>query len=253
MSLKDTLRRAAGLLVEIPEDESIPDSPPPATPVADIDRRLAELDSQINQLEGRTPSPAPQAPVRTVEQIVRDSPGPNLDEIKVAAAAPPPAPSPDGKFDFTPIYQHANLPPAPFSCEQMLEILQSLPAELPLEMKRQTVKVTLGAMGKSIGATPETIVADTSRKLAALADYEENVNKKAVEYATKAQLEVAALEKQIEEKKASIETTQQKAAQITANCTDESNRLDDVLEFFSLDVAPSKHAVPESSPPAQPS
>ncbi len=105
---------------------------------------------------------------KTVEQIVRETEGPNLDAITVAASASPPVMTADGATDFSAIYRQANLPAAPFTAEQMLEMLASLPQELPLDTKRQTVKVTLGAMGKAIGATPETIVADASRKLAAL-------------------------------------------------------------------------------------
>ena len=52
--------------------------------------------------------------------------------------------------------------------EQMLETLGALPAELPLETRRQTVIAMLKGMGRALGATPETIVADATRKLAAL-------------------------------------------------------------------------------------
>jgi hypothetical protein len=246
MSLQDTLRKAAGLLVELPEEERpVTSAPSGASGESDddLDKRLASLDKQIEQLEGRsTSAPASPPPAKTVEQIVRDAPGPNLDQVQVPASAPPPTITTDGKIDFSAIYQQANLPASPFTCEQMLEIMASLPAELPLETKRQTVKVTLSAMGKSLGATPETIVADTSRKLAALANYAENVNKKAAEYVTKSQLEIASMEKQIEDRRKAIEAAQAKQAELTKLCEAESDRLDDVLEFFSLDVPPSKHA-----------
>ena len=95
-------------------------------------------------------------PAKTVEHLVREAPGPDLHEI---GAPPPGAPAPvtdDGAVDFAALYQHAGLPAAPFSAEQMVEMLANLPKELALDAKRATVKATLNAVGKSIGATPET-------------------------------------------------------------------------------------------------
>src|SRR5437016_12879229 len=126
MRIGDTLRKAAGLLVEFPEDEH----PGPAA-----------MDSDL-------------PPARTVEQIVKESPGPNLNEVTVPPDTPPPTPSSDGKSDFTKIYQQANLPVSPFTAEQVLDLINQFPVDLPIETKRQTVKVTLNAMSKTIGVTP---------------------------------------------------------------------------------------------------
>lgn len=190
----------------------------------------------------------------TVGQIVRDTDGPNLDQISASSQAAPPALQTNGSLDFAVVYQQANLPAAPFSAEQTVEMLASLPPQLPLETKRQTVQVTLGAMGKAIGATPETIVADASRKLAALAAYEADFAKHTGEFVAAAQFEIAALEAQVAEKRSAIEAAQQKQRDVTRLCDGETDRLDDVLEFFSLDVAPSKYAASSSeTPPPLPS
>jgi hypothetical protein len=235
MALRDTLRKAAGLLVELPPGaESLPPKAGGPTTAAEVDRLLAEL--------GDTEGGAAAGATKTVDQIVREAPGPNLDEIKVADASLEPIVGGDGKADFGPIYRQSGLPPAPFTAEQMLEMLASLPPELPLDTKRQTVKVTLNAMGKTIGATPETIVADASRKLAALTAYMDHLTKETADSAAAAQQEITALQAQIEEKRRSIETAQQKQAQMRQLCDAESDRLDDVLEFFSLDLPPSKYA-----------
>ena len=233
MALRDTLRKAAGLLVELPPEEP---AQAPATTAAEVDRLLAELGDA-----SPGPTAAPGA-MKTVDQIVRETAGPNLDEIKVADASLAPTVSGEGKADFSPIYQQSGLPPAPFTAEQMLEMLASLPPELPLDTKRQTVKVTLNAMGKSIGATPETIVADASRKLAALSAYIDHLTQETANSAATAQQEIALLQAQIEEHRRAIEAAQQKQAQMRQLCDAESDRLDDVLEFFSLDVPPSKYA-----------
>jgi hypothetical protein len=235
VALRDTLRKAAGLLIELPPEE--PAHPSPTT-AAEVDRLLAELDS------GSPSAGSPPATAKTVDQIVREAEGPNLDEIKVSAASLAPALTAEGKADFSPIYTQSGLPTAPFTAEQMLEMLASLPAELPLDTKRQTVRVTLNSMGKSIGATPETIVADASRKLAALTAYLDHLTQQTTESATAAELEIAGLQAQIEEKRKAVEAAKQKQAQMRELCDAESDRLDDVLEFFSLDLPPSKYASP---------
>ena len=185
---------------------------------------------------------APEAAPRTVEQLVRDTAGPNLDAIQVTASAAPLSIKPDGTTDFQAIYQHAGLPDAPFTAEQMLEMLASLPVELPLAVRRQTMKVTLGAMGKSIGASSDTIVADTSRKMAALAAYSDSLSQQISHLVMANQQEIAAMEAQIQEKRQAIAAAEKELAQVVRLCTAESERLDDVLEFFSLDVPPSKHS-----------
>ena len=216
MEIREKLRRAAGLFVELPPEERPP-----------------------RQSAGHEAAPA--LPPRTVEQLVRDTDGPNLDEIRVSTAAAPQV-APDGKTDFGTIYQHAGLPAAPFSAEQMLDLLTSLPTELPLETRRQTVKVTLGAMGKSIGATSDTIVADASRKMAALAAYTDSLKAQTTDLVAGAERDIATLQAQIEEKRRAVTSAQQALTQATQSCSAESDKLDDVLEFFSLDIPPSRHS-----------
>jgi hypothetical protein len=247
MSLKDTLRRAAGLLVELPQEEGQEQQESHTQaislePTDDIESRLSNMDRQIQQFSGPPPT-------RTVDQIVRESEGPNLDEIKVPASVAPPTEAPDGSVEFGAIYQHAKLPASPFTAEQMLDLLSSLPAELPLEMRRQTVRASLNAMGKALGATPDSIVADASRKLAALSAYIEQLSTRTTERIAAEQLEIAALEAKIQEKKKSIETNQKTLTDTTAHCKAESERLDNVLEFFSLDLPPSRYAAPDAGKP----
>lgn len=234
------MHKAAGLIVELPAE---------STPRADDAPGLDDVLERVEQASRAQPGgaqgtaapdwfgAAPQSQ-KTVEQIVREADGPNLNEVKVGAT---PALAPG---DVTPaaIYQLANLPVTPFTAEQMLELLASLPPELQLDTKRQTIKVTLSALGKSSGATPETIVTDASLKLAALNAYIESLSRQADTFVVQAETEITALQAQIEEKRGAIQAARQKVLQVTQVCEQESHRLDDVLEFFSLDVAPSKYA-----------
>ncbi|MGV3617787.1 MAG: hypothetical protein ACO1SV_20875 [Fimbriimonas sp.] len=236
MRIGDTLRRAKGLFIESDEPEE-------STSLLDEIARTPAPEPT----EPPVPKPAPApAPRRTVEDIVREQPGPNLDEIKVASPTPvapaQPVIGPDGKVNFNAIYGLAKLPAAAFTAEQVLELLASLPAELPISAKRVTLKVTLEAMSKSMGVNSETVVADASRKLAALAAYSESYSEQAKVYMTKAEAEIANLEAEISRRKQGIEDARARQAQVQQSCVAESDRLDDVLEFFSLDVPPSKYA-----------
>jgi hypothetical protein len=205
----------------------------------------AQTSSAVSPSTGNaSPGAAKVAATRTGEQVVRDSAGPNLEDIKVDAAK---AGTGHGPFNAAAIYSAAKLPPAPFAAEQMLDMLASLPAELPLDTKRQTVKVTLGALGKTMGATPETIVADASRKIAALAAYVEHLSKRTDGFVADGEREIATLQAQIEEKRKAIANARQELTRALQLCDAESDRLDDVLEFFSLDVPPSKYAAPARS------
>ncbi|MBC8065447.1 MAG: hypothetical protein H7Y17_11485 [Chlorobia bacterium] len=233
--IRDTLKKAAGLFVEFEED---PNAPVPE----------AKPTEAWNVMTADSPEPARPKP-KTVEQIVREQPGPNLDEIKVpqtAATAPPipaePVMRSDGSINYESIYKLANLPAVAFTAEQILELFASLPADLPLESKRATIRVTLGAMAKSLGVTTEQIVADASRKLAALAAYNESFSKQADDYTAKGEIEIITLEQQIAEKKQAIQDAKAKQTSMREACTTEGDRLDDVLEFFTLDVPPSKLA-----------
>lgn len=233
--IRETLKKAAGLFVEFEEDPNTPVSEP----------------KNVEEWNVMTAEAPESKKAKTVEQIVKEQPGPNLDEIKVpetATAIAPPVPpsepviSADGSINFNSIYRLANLPSVAFTAEQILELFASLPADLPLESKRATIRVTLGAMAKSLGVTTEQIVADASRKLAALAAYNESFSKQAADYNAKAEVEIMTLEQQIADKRKAMDDAKAKQAVMNDACTKESDRLDDVLEFFTMDVPPSKLA-----------
>jgi len=183
----------------------------------------------------------PRGHVKTVADIARDDDGPNLDQVQVDGAALPPTVA-DKPLDFPAIYRAAKLPEAGFGAEQMLETLASLPAELPLETKRVTVRAMLGTLGKTTGATPESLVADASRKLAALHSFAAFMDKKTGESVAQNEAEIAQLQAQIEDKRTAILSAKTELARVHGACETEAHRLDDVLEFFSLDQGASKYA-----------
>ena len=238
MGLRDAMRKAAGLLVQLPPEGDNENRGP-----AGVDGTQEEID---RILAGNAPSENA-GEAKTVAQIVREGEGPNLEEIRIEDA--PVSSEPGAPMDFQAIYNAAKLPASPFSAEQMLEMLQSLPSELPLDTKRQTVKVTLASLGKTMGASPETIVSDASRKLTALNAYIEHLTRRVDEFTAVEEKQIAEMQTKIEEKRKGIQDAKYQLTQSSHACDAESEQLDEVLEFFSLDVAPSKYAEPSTPPP----
>lgn len=216
MSIKNVLRKGLSLFAEFPEDEAA------ASPVSTY----------------TAPTPAP----RTVEEIVASTPGPKLEEINLGTEPAPAVPAPGGAPDFNAVYQRAGLPVVPFTAEQALEVIHSLPADLPIDVRRKTVQATLQTMGKAMGVGTDAVLSDATRKLAALAAYEDLLKGQTEAYCTKVQGQIADLERQIAEHKTDIDNTRLMLESATKSCTDESERLDDVIEFFTQDVGASKYA-----------
>jgi hypothetical protein len=237
MSVRDVLRKAAGLLVELPpEPENTGAGAEKFTGGAggsSVDRLLDDLEREA---ERRTPA-------KSVEQILKETHGPSFPEIQVPPGAIS-APDPGAAPDFPKIYAAAGLPEASFGAESMLELLASLPAELPLEVRRQTVKASLNALGKSVGASAENLVADASRKLGALGAYVESLEHQTQERNTAAEQEITALRQRIAALQAEMTQRGEQLTAATRACEREADRLDDILEFFSMDVPPSRFAPP---------
>lgn len=219
-----------------PAPSPTPHGNTPSAEMTELDRKLAEIEKKSKAIG--TGSQAPQ----TVEQLVRQSDGPNLDEIKVSAEETSGALLPNGNVDVQAIYAGAKLPTVTFGAEQTRELLSKLPNGLSLDMQRQMVAATLTTMGATMGASAETIVADASRKLAALASYIEDLRKVTTERMSYAQAEIEALQARITEQQGIIASTQQQLTTAQAQCEAEADKIDDILEFFSLDTGPSKYA-----------
>jgi hypothetical protein len=222
MSIKKILRKAAELVVEMPAEPMTSPETPSIT--------------------------APIHATKSVEQIIRETPGPNLDEIKIKeeptdAQSPAAAPvAPGGNVEFSSVYERAGLTPAAFTAEQAFDVINSLPAELPLEVRRSTVHATLLAMGKAMGVNTESVIADAGRKVAALAAYEDILTHQAEQYIGGLATQISELQRQIAVHEAEIKKTQEMLASAIGRCEAESERLDDVLEFFTLDEGASRNA-----------
>ena len=223
MSLRDTMRKAASLIVELPPEET----------ELNLKSNDIDLDSWPDtDLPPDAQLPGAVAASQTVAQLVQKADGPNLDEIEIAQM--PAAIAGENALDFAAIYAAAKLPPTQFGADEMRNVLRSMPADVPLPTKRVTVKAVLNGMA-NMGASPENIVADASRKLAALQAFEGFMERKTGETLESGASEIAQLESQIEAHRQAMENAQNELARVTQECESEASKLGEVLEFFSLD------------------
>jgi hypothetical protein len=158
--------------------------------------------------------------------------------FRLRGSAAQAAAEPEDRVDFQVIYRKAGLPASPFTAEETLAMLASLSPELTPHTRKHTVLVTLGAIGKAIGATPETICADGARKVAALTSKIERTNAETQELTATSDRDIAALKAQIAEKQAAVEAARQRQTLIVDSCKSESARISELLDFFGYKERP---------------
>jgi len=141
----------------------------------------------------------------------------------------------NGRIALAALYARAAIPAAPFTAEQALETLSSLPVELPLETRRQALKGVLQAMGKTLGTTPEAVVEDARRKVGALEAAIEGIGRQVATFSVAAESEIAALQEQILERRKAIEAARENERELSGKCRAEADRLAVVLQFFGAE------------------
>ena len=147
--VSDTLKKAAGLFFE-------------------FDDAQAQEGLRFRRRIKKMMASSATGPTKTMEQVM---PRPFRPELRALKVPPSPQPSPFRRMApwISRPYLDGECAGCRFTAEQLLDLLATLPPELPLDARRQTVKITIQAMAKNVAVTPEIIVADASRKLKALA------------------------------------------------------------------------------------
>jgi len=212
-------KRALKAVVEIKD----PPPPPPPEPVPQA--AWDELDGALKMQERR-------------EARQRLNPNP---PSTVPQTAPEESPvDPDGMVNFDLLYSQAGVPTVPFTAEQALDMLGHMPAGVSEEARQQVINVTLAALGRSVGGTPEAIVADATRKQTALQAFRGAQGDQLVDLTSAAEGRIADLQKEIETNKAVIEKAKRQYETLTDACQSQEARLDTVVDFFSQAPIPSK-------------
>jgi hypothetical protein len=216
MPIDPIWKRALKAVVEIKE----PPPPPPPEPIPQA--AYDELDGALKIQERR-------------EARLRLNPSPAIMPSAMDTSSPVDA---DGLVDFETLYSQAKVLTVPFTAEQALDMLQHMPSGVSEEARQQIINATLSALGKSVGGTPEAIVADATRKQAALQQFRQTRGNQLVELTSAADAKIADLQKEIAKSQAVIEAAKRQYAHLSENCQSEEARLDTVVDFFSDTPAP---------------
>lgn len=221
MPIDPIWKRALKAVVEIKE----PPPPPPPEPIPQAS--YDELDGALKMQERR-------------EARLRLNPSPASAAVSANAGAEDTSSpvDPDGLVEFEKLYAQAGVRAVPFTAEQALDMLQHMPSGVSEEARQQIINATLSALGKSVGGTPEAIVADATRKQAALQEFRQTRGNQLGDLTSAANAKVADLQREIAKSQAIAEAARRQYAQLSENCKTEEARLDTVIDFFSDTPAP---------------
>jgi hypothetical protein len=204
-----------------------------------------------------TSTPATSTPVASTP--VTPTPAPVVE----APVAPPPkaAPAvspvrrslieivaPNDPVDLEGIIREASLPSVPFSAEQAAKVLSALPMELPLQVKRLTVKATMEAVERDRAIEPQEIVADAMLKKGHLTNYRDEFRSKVEALHRETDLEIADVKAEIEREMARLKAEMDRMTAMKAtydrklrsveHATDERIvQMEQVIVFFQSEVA----------------
>ncbi len=220
MPLDPLWKRTLKAVVEIKE----PPPPPPPEPIPQA--AYDELDGALKIQERREArqrlTPAPPSP--TPPEV-----GDGGQDSPVDA---------DGMVSFDRLYAQAGVPVVPFTAEQALDMLRNMPPGVSDDSRQQIINVTLAALGRSVGGTPEAIVADATRKQAALQAFRRTRGDGLADLTTAAEARIADLQREIAQSQALIAQAKHQYEALSQSCESEEARLDTVVEFFSETPAP---------------
>ena len=202
----------------------IKDPPPPPPPEPIPQAAYDELDGALKIQERREArqrlTPLPPAPLEA---------GAGEQDSPVDA---------DGTVSFERLYAQAGVPVVPFTAEQALDMLHNMPPGVSDDSRQQIINVTLAALGRSVGGTPEAIVADATRKQAALQAFRQTRGEGLADLTTAAEAHVAELQREIAQSQAMIAQAKHQYEALSQSCQAEETRLDTVVDFFSQTPAP---------------
>ena len=209
----------------------VPESVPAAPPAVEANAADMPVESRPEE---------PSEPVAETEAVAELSKGYVSDPLQLVAE--------DVTVEFEGVFTRAEIPTATgFTAEQALSMLYSMPSDLPLRVKRLTVKATLDAVGKAVGATPDHIVADAGNKISSLEQFLRDVTERAQELRDTEDSEIERLRALILEKEAEKAAITNREASVFVSCRTKIDELDQVVAFFtsgeSEEIPTSKAAI----------
>ena len=198
--------------------------PAPSAPAVEVN--TADVTTESRPEEPQMTPLSTAEPVLKSEAVSVPPKGYVSDPLQLVAA--------DGAVEFEGVFTRAEIPSATsFTAEQALSMLYSMPSDLPLRIKRLTVRATLDAVGKAVGATPDHIVADAGNKISSLEQFLRDVAERAQELRDTGDSEIERLRASITQKEAEKAAITQREESVFVSCRSKIDELDQVVAFFT--------------------
>lgn len=165
-----------------------------------------------------------------IAKYANDTPPPPPPEVKLAGELPK---AQGGNVDFPAVYRAAGIDDAEQDrMEKAMNLLTTLPAETPKEVKKQIVEASLKAFGVPLDA----IIEAGAQEIQALEVYIQSGQRDTQALLAESQKRTAELEAEIARIKKVMED--QVAAQyaLTQSCNQQKLKVQEVLEFFGQEA-----------------
>lgn len=197
---------------------------------------VGDAGEEVVEAESRLEETAP-----TVEAIT---------EEKIEAEATPTEPQPavtennprsyvteDGVIDFTRLIKDAKVPAVAFSAEQARKLIIALPDELPMRVKRMTMRATLDAVNPNTPVDPRDIVADAMLKRVHIGQFRDGLGAEIETVWRARQDDIARLRAEIARLEGEIEGVQEQQRLAEETCNQQISQYEQVILFFQTDEA----------------
>lgn len=175
----------------------------------------------------RPPVTAATPPVTTADAV---EPAPSVSGTPTPSVSATPAePIPEVKVDFASVLRKAGLTDDEQGrVDKALSLLSSLPAETPLEVKRQIVAASLQAFGIPI----EQIIESAALHIRALDKHSLEGQTQTQVFLEQGKRRIAELEKELSRVRSSMQEQQSLQKGLELSCNQKKRRIQDVLDFF---------------------
>ncbi|MDX1932223.1 MAG: hypothetical protein SFU56_06435 [Capsulimonadales bacterium] len=216
------------------------DAPPPPPVVPPVVPVTSESGTIAPDNDTDHPANEVAAETTTVPETVVAEPVPVSVEPPVSAPARRnllALVAPHEPVDLERILQEARLPQVPFSAEQAAKVLAALPADLPLQVKRITVKATMEAVERTRAIEPQELVADAMLKKAHLSDYREEFHGHVEALHQETDLEIERLQAEIERLRQLKASFDRKKRALNQAADERIAQMEQVIVFFQSEVA----------------
>jgi hypothetical protein len=151
----------------------------------------------------------------------------------VTLSSPPPPPARGGALDYDAVYRAAGMTDAELEhVRKAGELLRNLPADTPVDVKRQIVEASL----KAFGYPMERIIEAGAQEIQALHAYITQGQQQLQQLLVDSNARLAALEQEMQSIRTVMQEATEQQAQVAYGCNQKKVEIQNVLEFFGQDA-----------------